>query len=336
MNLVDIQVALLTDELDEAIRGMLDFDSKHNNGKLQNQIIHQSGRYHGNEKSNNIGTISSENYNRTRNQLRYALQELMKKFPGYGPEIQRQANDKMIASSDSSTPNSVSDSNTPTDSAPQVFKILMLTSNPSDTGKLQLDTEHSLVSRQIQNSGHPSDFPIISKQAVTLSRFTESLHDERPVIVHFSGHGEKNIHAIKRTVTRGVGLDEDSSHEENTGIILTSEDGRESHFVNTSTIRRVFRSMVKRHKIPIQAVIFNSCYSEAQAQALADLIPNVIGTTSAVSDPAAIAFANGFYSFLIRTRNIEDAWDNGVNLATGYNEPEERFIYFKNGEKVEL
>ena len=325
MNLVDIQKALILDEMADAITGMLAYDSDHNRGKLSNQIIHQSGRYHANEKSNNIGTISSENYNRTKNQLRHALQQLLNGFPGYGPEILKKA---QAAGMDRT------DSDPAPESEENIFKILMLTSNPSDTGKLQLEKEHSRISTQIQNSANSTDFPIRSRQAVTLSKFTEALLDEKPVIVHFSGHGEINTAAIKKAGSRGQGLDEDPPQQDSTGIILTSEDGRESHFVSTPVIKRAFRSMTQRYKIPIQAVIFNSCYSEAQAKALAELIPHVIGTTSSINDEAAIAFANGFYSFLSRTKNIEDAWDNGVTQAMGYNEPEERFIYFKNGEKV--
>lgn len=331
MELVDILVALINDNLSEAIKLMFDYDSNQNNNRLQNQIIHQSGRFHANEKSKNIGTISSENYNRTRNQLRYALQELVKDFPGYGADVQKQAMGKIAMSTSSG---STSNTNT-VNPIEQTFKILMLTSNPKDTGKLQLEKEHSRISSQIQNSQKDNDFPIRFRQAVTLANFSEALLDEKPGIVHFSGHGEMSIAAIKQAGnSRGQGFDEETSVSDSTGIILTSDDGRESHFIGTSVIRRLFKSMTGRHKIPIQAVVFNSCYSEAQAQAIADIIPNVIGTTSAIKDEAAIAFANGFYSFLTRTKDIESAWDNGVTQAMAYGEPEERFIYFKNGEKV--
>ncbi|PHN02298.1 CHAT domain-containing protein [Flavilitoribacter nigricans] len=328
MNLVDIQKALIEDELAIAIKGMMAYDHKNGNSKYSNQLIHQSSRFNGNEKSNRNHTISSEFYSRTRNQIRQALQQLLSSFPGYSPDIMQQANEAIILTDDDLP-------EPPVNPANEILKILMLTSNPSDTGKLQLEKEHSRISTQIQNSDHAGDFPIKSRWAVTLSKFSEALFDEKPLIVHFSGHGDISTAAIQNAGSRGQALEEAPDPQESTGIILTSEDGRESHFVKTSVIRRVFNSMINRHQIPIQAVIFNSCYSEAQAQALAELVPHVIGTTSSINDEAAIAFANGFYSFLTRTRgDIEAAWDNGVNQAMSYDEPEDRFIYFKDGKRV--
>lgn len=322
----------MTDDLAGAIKGMFALDSEQNGNKFQNQIIHQSGRYHANEKSNNAGTISPDQYNRTRNQLRYALQQILNDFPGYSAEINTQAQKAVMEG----TPSPASSTTSPRPSE-SFLKILMLTSNPSGTGKLQLDKEHSRISIQIQNSPHANKFPIKSRQAVTLPQFTEALLDEKPAIVHFSGHGEisEQDKAIKNAMNRGLGFQEEETvPQDSTGIILTSDDGREPAFVPTNVIKRIFRTMVKRHKIPIKAVLFNSCYSEAQAQALAELVPHVIGTSWAIKDEAAIAFANGFYSFLTRTDDIEAAWDNGVTLAMAKGEPEERFIYFKDGERV--
>lgn len=333
MDLVNIQLALLTDELEEAIDGMLSFDRDKVNGRNQNQIIHQSGRYHANEKSRYvIGSIDADQYDRTRNQIRYALQQLLNRFPEYSDEINTRAQ-KMFLIGRKSPTNGEPQTTAP---AEATFKILMLTSNPSDTGQLQLEKEHSQISFQIQNSPKADRFPIKPRKAVTLSQFSEALLDERPVIVHFSGHGELKDapNDIKAAVTRGQGLEAESHPQDDTGIILTSENGRESFFVGTSIIRRIFRTMVQRHEIPIRAVLFNSCYSEAQAKALAELVPHVIGTSSAIKDEAAIAFANGFYSFLTRTEDIESSWDNGVTHAMAYGEPEERFIYYKNGEKI--
>lgn len=331
MSLVDIQVALMTDDLAGAINEMFAYDSEHNGNRLQNQIIHQSGRYHANEKSNNIGTISSENYNRTRNQLRYALQELLKDFPGYGPQINQQAQEVMInkVEPDDKVINKTQKGNV-------TFKVLMLTANPVGTDKLQLRDEHSRISDKLQNANNSDDFDIKSKWAVSTSEFAEALIDEKPNIVHFSGHGENNYKQSKNSGTkRGQGLEEDEETIiDRTGIYLYDDDREAPIFVSTEVLSRLFRSMVETNEVPIQVVLLNSCYSETQAAALAEIIPHVIGTSSAVKDRAAIAFATGFYSFLTRTKNIKAAWDNGVTQAMIKGEPANRFIYYENGEKV--
>lgn len=337
--LVEIQKALIKGELANAIKGMFAYDSEHNNDRLSNQIIHQSGRYHANEKSNNAGMMSADQYNRTTNQLRHALLQLLAEFPGYTAEVKKRAQEAIVAEQVEEVTDVVPKQAPVEPEKPEeetVWKILMLSSNPSDTGMLQLEKEHSRISRQIQNSVKAGNFPIKSRQAVTLSGFTEALLDERPAIVHFSGHGEMSTKEIKKAGSRGAALEEDAPESESTGIILTSDDDiSKSHFVHTGVIQEVFQSMIDLN-IPIQVVIFNSCYSEAQAQALANLVPHVIGTTSSVNDDAAIAFAKGFYSFLTRTKDFKAAWKNGRIQAMGKGEPKERFIYIRNGDKVDL
>ncbi|MCB0634500.1 MAG: hypothetical protein KDD15_32425, partial [Lewinella sp.] len=96
MNLVNIQKAIITDDLETAISGMLNLSK---NSRLQNQVISVSGRYHSNERGNNMGTLTPDHYNRTRNQLRYVLQELIKEFPDYTQDIYEQANQALAAES---------------------------------------------------------------------------------------------------------------------------------------------------------------------------------------------------------------------------------------------
>lgn len=331
MTLVEIQKAIITDDLAAAISGMLSLST---GSRLQNQVISVSGRYHNNEKGNNLGTLSSDHYTRTRNQLRNVLQELIKNFPDYTADVYTQANQALMAENDgTATTNEPKEE--PAAAGNGTFKILMLSSNPSDTAQLELELEHGRISRKIQNTDHAADFPIRTREAVTLSGFSEALLDEQPSLVHFSGHGElKGNPEVQSAISRGLQLmgAAKTAKEESTGIILTSEDHREAFFVSTEIIKSIFETIVEVH--PIEAVVFNSCYSEAQAEALAKLIPNVIGTSWSVNDKAAIAFATGFYSWLARKKPIELAWKNGRNMAMGYGEPKERFVYFKNGEKV--
>ena len=60
--------------------------------------------------------------------------------------------------------------------------------------------------------------------------------------------------------------------------------------------------------------MLNACYSERQAQAIAEHIDCVVGMTSAVGDDAAIQFATGFYRALGYGRDVQTAFDLGTNL----------------------
>lgn len=49
-----------------------------------------------------------------------------------------------------------------------------------------------------------------------------------------------------------------------------------------------------------------------QAAAIAESIPCVVGLSRAISDPAAIAFAAGFYEALAFGKTVKEAFDLGV------------------------
>ena len=222
-----------------------------------------------------------------------------------------------------------------------ITKILFLASNPSDTAKLQLTTEHSRVSARLQEALEPEKYPLKFRQAVTPSEFTEFLFIEKPDIVHFSGHGDRKAPdvATMMSESRAGRKDEDlppsAKPEEESGIYLYDEDKRHAHFVNTTFLKRTFSTMVKRHKIPIKAVVFNACHSSMQAEAVSQVVPYVVGTSWSVGDKAAIAFASGFYFGIAQWLDIESAVDFGINQALAFNEPEDRFLLYKDGVKVE-
>ncbi|MCB0638010.1 MAG: CHAT domain-containing protein, partial [Lewinella sp.] len=218
-----------------------------------------------------------------------------------------------------------------------VTNIVFLASNPSDTAKLQLSKEHSQVMTRLQDAPEPQKFHLKFKQAVTPSEFTQYLFLEKPDIVHFSGHGDRQASDVKNMVRAGrpPATPEAGQPDEESGIFLYDEDKRNAHFVGTTFLKRTFRSMVSTHHIPIKAVIFNACHSEEQAKAVAEHVPYVVGTSWSVRDDAAIAFATGFYFGIAQGMTIEQAVDHGINNALAYNEPEDRFILYKDGEKVE-
>ena len=55
----------------------------------------------------------------------------------------------------------------------------------------------------------------------------------------------------------------------------------------------------------------NACYSQIQAQAIAENIDCVVGMSTAIGDEAAIIFAASFYRAIGFGRSIKDAFDQG-------------------------
>ncbi|NUN99707.1 MAG: CHAT domain-containing protein [Saprospiraceae bacterium] len=340
MTINDIRNLIRKGDLDKAIDALFMLADKLRDNDLSDNVTLQSSRYHKNEKDNNNGVVGSDFYARTRAQVTSALQSYLNDISDVNVTI-----DMPMPVSDTPAPTPAPDNGTTpstgngggTGTDDGRTTILILASNPSGTGILQVETEHSRISSKIQESRRFDLFRILSKKAVTLSEFQEYLYDERPTIVHFSGHGEKSNPEVQDVIRRGLNLGGDTGQpapQDDTGIILYDESKRNPFFVGTAVVKRIFKTMVERQGIPIKAVLFNSCYSEAQAQALATVVPYVIGTSWSVRDDAAIAFATGFYSGIARGEDIRSACDFGINQALAYGEPEERFVLYENGQKA--
>jgi len=331
MTINDIRKLIAKGDLEKAIDAMLLMAEQLKDDDLTTNVTLQSARYHKNERDNTAGVANSDDYDRTRARVATALQGYLKDIADVNPTIEVAVPDSPAAVPDKGATNGG------TGTGNGQTTILMLAANPSGTAELQLETEHSRISREIQDSNQAAAFQIRSKKAVTVSEFQKFLYDEKPTIVHFSGHGEKSKQDVQEVMRRGLNLDDDDSAEapqDDTGIILYDEAKRNPFFVSTAVVKRIFKTMVERQGIPIKAVLFNSCYSEAQALALAAVVPYVIGTSWSVRDDAAIAFATGFYSGIARGEDIRSACDFGINQALAYGEPEDRFVLYENGQKV--
>ncbi len=324
MTTAEIRDLITKGKLKDAIDAMIELSGASDDGDLQNSLILQSSRYQENERSNLSGIISSGDYSRSRARITYALLSYLDEMK----DVEGAAPVTTTTTGDSSENNGVAPP--PSD----ITKILFLASNPTGTAKLQLDKEYGRIFYKLQNSPNFNRFQLKPKKAVTLSEFLEYLLQEAPDIVHFSGHGERNNSEVKDIVSRGLDLPEENIPVDDTGIILYDEDSREPLFVGTSVIQHMFNTMINDQGVPIKVVIFNNCYSQAQAEAIAKCVPNVIGTSWSVKDNAAIAFATGFYIGLANDRSVKASVQLGITNAMAYGEPKDKFILFQNGERV--
>ncbi|GJM34982.1 MAG: hypothetical protein DHS20C18_39830 [Saprospiraceae bacterium] len=326
----EIRELITKGKLKEAIEAMINLSGQGDDSDLQNSLILQSSRFQENERSNLSGIISSGDYSRSRSRITFALLSYLDELKDV-PGVQNNARG---AAQPANVPNADAQQDGTEGAESDIIKILFLASNPSGTAKLQLDKEHSKVSKKLQNSPTPGRFRLKLKEAVTLTEFLEYLIEERPEIIHFSGHGEKGNKEVRQMVSRGLDLGEDEVPEDDTGIILYDDSKREPFFVGTTVIRRMFKSMINVHQIPIKVVLFNNCFSQAQAEAVAEFVPNVIGTSWSVKDEAAIAFATSFYFGIANDKEVNAAVDLGITNALAYGEPEDRFVLYQEGKKV--
>jgi len=159
--------------------------------------------------------------------------------------------------------------------------ILLLASNPLDQENIRLDEEMREIGQAIRQAEFRDEFNIQVQMAVQVGDLQEHLLRFKPHIVHFSGHG--------------------TEHSE---IILENRLGL-SHHISPDSLSLLFRTL----RDNIRCVVLNTCYSEDQAQAIADHIDCVIGMTSAIDDESAIHFSKAFYRALAYGRDIQTAFD---------------------------
>lgn len=331
MPIEQIRQALSEGDLEPALKAASALSKALNDSSLETTLIMLEARYNQNAKQQRMGTISAENYNQITNQIRFALISTLEDFripDGFAFDLSPFFQAAKPASNRNTATN-------PTQTASDV-RILMLSANPSNTAKLQLEKEHSRIQQELNKASNRNQFDLEFKQAVTPSEFRSSILDFRPHLLHFSGHGELNDPAIQEA-KRGVGRPSaPPSTAFSAGIILMDESKRGHQFVSVDYLSFLFETVVEDPEIPLHTVLFNACYSGDQAAEVSKHVEFVIGTSDQVQDDAAIGFAKGFYSGVTRQGDILKSVRYGAIDAMAYNEPRDRFVLFRNGEQIEF
>jgi hypothetical protein len=159
------------------------------------------------------------------------------------------------------------------------IKVLFLAADPSDRARLRLGQELRGIREKLQLAKRRERFFLESRSSVRSEDITQAIFDIEPQIVHFSGHGE------------------------NTGELCFEDVLGNTQSVRPSALASLFELVPE-----VNCVILNTCYSEAQAKAIAKHIPCVIGMSRDIGDKAAIAFAVGFYKALGAGQSFENAY----------------------------
>ena len=148
---------------------------------------------------------------------------------------------------------------------------------------MRLDEEVRGIDTALRQADFHDKFDIKQHWAVRISDLQGYLLRHQPDIVHFSGHGSKQSE-----------------------IILEDTHGH-SKPVSARALGKLFGVL----KDNIRCVVLNACFSEDQAEAIAEHIDCVIGMSKAIGDSSAISFATAFYQALGFGRDLQTAFDLG-------------------------
>lgn len=165
------------------------------------------------------------------------------------------------------------------------IKILFLAANPTDTARLRLGEEVRAIDQALLQAKYRDAFDLEQAHAVRVADLEGLLMRHDPHIVHFSGHGASS------------------------GEILLQDDAGRASPVPPPALANVF-SLLKDN---VRCVVLNACFSQAQAEAIAQHIDCVVGMSEEIGDGDARAFAAAFYGALAYGRSVKTAFELGRN-----------------------
>lgn len=174
------------------------------------------------------------------------------------------------------------------------IRILWLAANPLSTARLALDEEAREVTEKLRLARDREVFELITRWAVRPTDLLQQLNEHRPHVVHFSGHGDS------------------------TGMIALSAGEGTSRPVTTAALAELFRIM----KDEVRLVVLNACYSDIQAQAIAQHVDHVVGMRQPINDRSAMIFAAAFYSALGFGRSVREAFEQGTTALMLHGMPD--------------
>lgn len=174
--------------------------------------------------------------------------------------------------------------------------ILFLAANPLSTTPLALDEEVRAIEGMIRAASHRDAFRLVSRWATRVDDLQQQLLEQRPVVVHFSGHGNASG-----------------------GLLLHNNEGTRQA-VTPAAVAGLFRVL----RDNVRVVFFNACHSLSQAEAVSQEIDCVIGMSEAIGDHAARVLAASFYRALGFGRSVGEAFELGRSALLLEGIPEEQ------------
>lgn len=178
------------------------------------------------------------------------------------------------------------------------IRLLFIAANQSDPqrDRLSLEEESRQIEQKIALAQARDRFVIKKLLNARWNDLQQELQNFNPHIVHFSGHGEDD------------------------GQLYFLLDDGQPHPVRVSAIRRLFTALKDDPTVPcaLRLVVFNACYSEAQATAVVGNIDFAIGMSREIGDNVAVAFSAAFYTSIAGKRPVKTAFDFGLAAVDAF------------------
>lgn len=147
---------------------------------------------------------------------------------------------------------------------------------------LELDEELRQIRKRVKAARYGHRLVFEPHGAARADDLIDMLDGTDAQVMHFSGHGGSQ------------------------GLVLVGRGGQTAHPVDAAALRQLFRTY---QGSAIRLAVLSACSSHAEAQAIAEVVGCAIGTSSKISDDAAITFSSRFYQAVANGESVQRAFD---------------------------
>ena len=186
-----------------------------------------------------------------------------------------------------------------TDSATLI--VLFVSANQIAKTPLDVEQEQNRIVKVRNGSRNQAKVRIESLPDLDLTEFAKSLRLHKPLVVHFSGHGGPD------------------------GSLVMRDQNGAAKKMHPKGLAK----LIALQKNTLRLVVLNACYSSELANLLLGDIDCVIGMSAAVSDDAAVLFAQTFYGALFDGQSVGEAF--AVVGATYHDESDTPVLKTRSG-----
>jgi CHAT domain len=159
------------------------------------------------------------------------------------------------------------------------LRILLLTANPANRPRLDLENEHRLLRNMMRDNEEMGNCELLVEWAARQTDLLVALQRYKPHVVHFAGHG-------------------------NEGCICLEDDEGISRPLSKEQLSVLFSLSVER----LRLIVLNACLSAPQTERLGQMVDYIVGTTASIADNAAVSFTAHFYQALAVGNTVREAF----------------------------
>lgn len=196
--------------------------------------------------------------------------------------------------------------------------MLFFAANPKPDTLISFEKEFTSIKKELQDKSIRKKLEILINLQSTFSEIVDLINMEKPVCVHFVGHGEE----------------ENPDTSEGGGIRVMNDNRREVETLSSRDLENAFSKIKKKHP-QLELVFLNACFTEPQARAISKSGIYTLGTSIRIGSTNARRFAALFYKYYAQSLGEHNHIKDAAEFAAPIEKTaDSNFRIFHNGSEI--